>query len=786
MTINSQVRVAGPYVGNGAAAIFPFAFKVFQASDLLVVRADLAMTQSTLALGSDYSVTLNTDQNSSPGGVVTLLAGALTTGFTLTLTSALPVVQGLSLPNQGGWFPKNVEDALDRLTILLQQLGLTGLVQALRVPEIGGVPTLPNASSRANNLLGFDSNGNPTAVIPGPSGTATTLALDLASTASAAKGAGQVGFLYSLAYGAGTIGAWLKGLTGSAGTSFLGFIQGGVGAMVRTLQAKLRDQVSVKDFGARGDGLGATPASEGIDIMSAAWNTWDGTLIKTNLAYSPYNVAGVFTPPTAQPFQNTDTWDFIGCQLALWAGYRSVFFPEGRYLINFSTARAGAGLIRIRGQESTIYGAGTFESVVLPLHDASFFASNHVGVTDYYKLLWNYRISGTPSTIHTMSLQGPTAYTAASLNLTLSCGQNMNGVTHRDLWLAAAARGITGDTSTSDSHVKGVTTEFLFDVSIWTDAGSEISVDFCNLWSSANVAGQKGTVALGRMAVTNTRYIEFQAGSHAAASGVFNGNTVRCVTGGAANAVAIAHDAVVVGNDIEGAMGAAMVNIGKDSTFGHNRVKVTSQQAALNLGDSTAGSATNIMVHGNTLIKTDNTAGAQNQLITAYQASVGYTQAATPSLMILGNSHQGNALQTIGTASLAKNTFAGALQAAQFNEAVTLAGDVTGNVVAIGTSAAGSFPVVMPVLGAGSGTGRDQQRLMLVSLWASNGGALLVRGWALYSSSSSGAAVLVLVLGSTATGGTITFGVTGNNPSAAIVNSSGGTASFQASAVALV
>ena len=42
MTISSQNRQAGPYLGNDVATAFTFAFKVFAASDLQVVRTDAA------------------------------------------------------------------------------------------------------------------------------------------------------------------------------------------------------------------------------------------------------------------------------------------------------------------------------------------------------------------------------------------------------------------------------------------------------------------------------------------------------------------------------------------------------------------------------------------------------------------------------------------------------------------------------------------------------------------------------------------------------------------------
>lgn len=34
MTINSTIRLAGPFIGNGVTQSFPFTFKVFAAADL--------------------------------------------------------------------------------------------------------------------------------------------------------------------------------------------------------------------------------------------------------------------------------------------------------------------------------------------------------------------------------------------------------------------------------------------------------------------------------------------------------------------------------------------------------------------------------------------------------------------------------------------------------------------------------------------------------------------------------------------------------------------------------
>lgn len=76
---------------------------------------------------------------------------------------------------------------------------------------------------------------------------------DMASTADS-KGAGLVGFSALAEYAAGTVGKWLVDLKSSIGASLVGFIQSGTGAVERTVRDKLRESVSVKDFGAVGDG----------------------------------------------------------------------------------------------------------------------------------------------------------------------------------------------------------------------------------------------------------------------------------------------------------------------------------------------------------------------------------------------------------------------------------------------------------------------------------------------------------------------------------------------------
>jgi hypothetical protein len=163
MTISSTNRIAGPYAGDGSTATFPFTFKAFATSDITVVTRNVTTgALAVLTLNSDFSATLDADQDSNPGGSITLLAGNLATGMTLSITTGMPLLQTLNLVNGGGFFPDVINDHLDTITILIQQLQLQ-LARAIQIAfgDGGGASMLlPVAALRAGKLLGFDSVGN--------------------------------------------------------------------------------------------------------------------------------------------------------------------------------------------------------------------------------------------------------------------------------------------------------------------------------------------------------------------------------------------------------------------------------------------------------------------------------------------------------------------------------------------------------------------------------------------------------------------------------------------------
>lgn len=163
MTISSTTRKAGPFAGNDVTVAFPFVFKVFTEAELLVTSTDADGAETVLVLSTDYDVDLNADQDDNPGGTVTLDT-APATGEQLLIQSAVGALQGLDLQTAGGFNPGLITAALDKVTILIQQL-LEAQARTITVPavdEIDGME-LPALAARAGKAFIFDEDGLPSA-----------------------------------------------------------------------------------------------------------------------------------------------------------------------------------------------------------------------------------------------------------------------------------------------------------------------------------------------------------------------------------------------------------------------------------------------------------------------------------------------------------------------------------------------------------------------------------------------------------------------------------------------
>lgn len=144
MTINSETRRTSTFYGDGLTTVFPFAFKLFNGSQAVVVMSSNLTGDLSLTYGADYTVILNADQEVAPGGTVTLLQ-PLAPGFALTIKSGVPYNQLINITNPGGFYPTVLNDGFDKLTILIQQV-IDTLLHPEELPALARVSymdTLP-------------------------------------------------------------------------------------------------------------------------------------------------------------------------------------------------------------------------------------------------------------------------------------------------------------------------------------------------------------------------------------------------------------------------------------------------------------------------------------------------------------------------------------------------------------------------------------------------------------------------------------------------------------------
>lgn len=286
MTVSTEVD-HNDYVGNGVTTQFPYTFRVFKKSDLVVTVLDLSQNMTTLILDTDYTVS---GAGGYTGGNVTL-SSPLTSGWKISITRVLPVTQETDLRNQGKFFAEVHENAFDKLTMLIQRaLSLFGL--SLKKPS-----TLSNYYDAQQNKI--------------------------ANLADATADQDAVNNRTMRAY----VERAIAGVVGGFGW----FLQSGIGAVYRTFQDKMRDVVSVKDFGVIGDGA-LHPLSERYSTLSAA--------------------------QTVYPFATSlsDSIDWAALQAACLSGASGVFIPSGCNLNINKTAT-------IPNINFTLYGCGPSSSI---------------------------------------------------------------------------------------------------------------------------------------------------------------------------------------------------------------------------------------------------------------------------------------------------------------------------------------------------------------------------------------------------------------------------------------
>lgn len=196
MTISSTTS-RWAYTGDGVTTAFAYTNRIFAASDLKVYLAGVFQAAGYSLSGVDAAT----------GGSVTF-AAAPAAGVSVVLARQVPATQETDYQPNDPFPAETHERALDRLTVLVQQLE-TRAARALALAEADPaamLPALPVAAARAGRVLAFDATGTPIA------------------------------------------GELLAGPAGS-------FLAAGAGAVPRSYLERGREHLSVKDFGAAGDGV---------------------------------------------------------------------------------------------------------------------------------------------------------------------------------------------------------------------------------------------------------------------------------------------------------------------------------------------------------------------------------------------------------------------------------------------------------------------------------------------------------------------------------------------------
>ena len=202
------------FQGNASTTVFSYSFIIPDASYVVATYTDTAGAQTTLST-SQYTITGLDDPN---GGTITypLSGSPMATGASLTLQRIVPYTQPTVLTNQSNYYPDVVEEADDFIVMQTQQLAeQMGRTIMFNVADEDVEQELPVAALRVGKFLSFDTDGNP--IVSSGTGADAGLRADLAA---------------------------------SSGSSLVGFIQSGTGAVAQTVQNKLRLYKSITDYGA--------------------------------------------------------------------------------------------------------------------------------------------------------------------------------------------------------------------------------------------------------------------------------------------------------------------------------------------------------------------------------------------------------------------------------------------------------------------------------------------------------------------------------------------------------
>lgn len=163
MTVSSTTTKA-QYSGNGVTTVFAVPFYFLQNADLLVILRSSAGVETPQVLTANYTVT---GAGNEAGGSVTMFVPP-PTGTTLTILRNAAATQETDLIPNDRLPAESIETALDKLTMLVQQLDdENNRAIKFAITDTAPAGTLPTSTVRSGKVLSFDANGNPITVLGG-------------------------------------------------------------------------------------------------------------------------------------------------------------------------------------------------------------------------------------------------------------------------------------------------------------------------------------------------------------------------------------------------------------------------------------------------------------------------------------------------------------------------------------------------------------------------------------------------------------------------------------------
>lgn len=335
MAIQSQLRRSDIYVGDGVQTQFSFSFKLLKSEDAEVHVAPPHGVDAVLNPNA-YVCVLNDDQDVNPGGKITLKE-PLVKGAALAVISGEAYVQPTVFTNRGAFFPTVLNDSLDRLTILCQQL----VEQVSRALITDPTDTITPRQLRDKLLAAVDD------AVAAAGASKETLAACEAIKGFIERYSWDIPHLVNSleeveAYPYDGY-FWVKGYgnPGNAGEDISNRLVGGetLGKLFNRLVAKASEFISVKDYGAVGDGQADdTKAFEAAIAQGKPLLVSSGSYVVGNLDIT---VPLSFLPGAALLAKSGST---VSLREQISSPKQHIFQGNGTYTIALTDAESGEQL----------------------------------------------------------------------------------------------------------------------------------------------------------------------------------------------------------------------------------------------------------------------------------------------------------------------------------------------------------------------------------------------------------------------------------------------------------